>query len=435
MNLKNENYSAQFKQLKPTFVGNHLPWLSTAREESLTRFLCTGFPNRHQENWKYTDLTFLTQQTFTCTSQNESITPELIAKYRLENINTHQLVFVDGYFSTALSQTNNLPAGITLISLNKALLTQPEIVKPYLEENLNSPLIDLNTAFITDGVFLHITKNAHIASPIYLLFLSTDINNNAFINHRNIIVLEENSQATLFEEHATLAQNSKDILLAKNIVTNITIRSGAQLNHYKLQQESNHTVHIARTDVNQSRDSQLNNYSISLGAKLARDDLNVNLNDTGASCELSGFYALSDNQHTDHHTRVDHYHPFGTSNECYKGILNDHAKGVFNGKIVVHPQAQKTRSQQINKNLLLSKTAEINTKPELEIYADDVQCTHGATVGQLELDALFYLRSRGINEEDAVNLLTHAFCEDVLNRMRHEQIASYMKKAIEEKIG
>lgn len=436
MTLENNHYSAQFKQLKPTFIGNHLPWLRTVREKSLARFLSTGFPSRREEDWRYTDLTFLAQQTFSWAPRNESITPELIAKHRLENISSHQLVFIDGYFCAALSTMENLPTGATLISLNEAFLSQPENIEPHLKEALNSPLVDLNTAFIADGIFLHVAKNIHLPSPIYVLYLSTDVCKNTLINNRNIFLLEENSQVTLFEEHATLYEsNATDAPLVKNIFTQIILKNGARLDYYKLQKEAKNTIHIARTDIDQSRDTQLRSYSISLGAKLARDNLNVALNDTGASCELNGFYALCDNQHTDHHTRIDHHHPHGTSNECYKGILSDHAKGVFNGKVVVHPNAQKTQSQQINKNLLLSKTAEMNTKPELEIYADDVQCTHGATVGQLELDALFYLRSRGIDEADAINLLTHAFCDDLLNRMRHEQIAGYVRKAVEEKIG
>jgi len=432
------SYIEHFQRLKPTFIGNHLPWLRRARETSLAHFMAEGFPNRHQEEWKYTDLSFLAKQHYEWAPRNESVTREMIAKYQLENTPTHQLVFIDGYFDATLSTVTNLPHGVTLNALNEILLHHPEQVEPYLSEPTDSSpsaLVSLNTAFISDGIFLHIPKNTYVEHPIHLLFLTTDITNDSMLNNRNIVVLEENSQASVFEQHAALEDlKPAQKILAKNILTTVTVKQGAHLNYYKLQQEHTDTIHLAHTDIQQSRDSQVTSYSISLGAKLTRDNLNIALNDTGASCELNGFYALSEKQHTDHHTRIDHFHPHGTSSECYKTVLKDQAKGVFNGKVVVHPQAQKTKSQQVNKNLLLSNTAEMNTKPELEIYADDVQCTHGATVGEIEPDALFYLRSRGLDEAAAISLLVHAFCDDILQRMQHIEIKQYIQKAIAEKL-
>ncbi len=445
------NYLEHFQALKPTFIGNHLPWLRHAREKSLARFVSAGFPNRHMEDWKYTDLSFLAKQTYAWTPRNESITREMIAAYNLENTPTHQLVFVDGYFDATLSVINELPEGVVLNSLNELLLYTPEKIEPYLSESDNPSSValrNLNTAFMSDGFFLSIPKNTAIENPIHLLFLTTHIDDIAthpseesqpiestLLNNRNIIVLAENTTATIFEQHVSL-HNRKSIEhpLIKNSFTTVETKENAQLHYYKLQQEHAHTIHLAHTDVQQSRDSQVTSYSISLGSKLARDTLNVALNATGASCDLNGFYALSDKQHTDHHTRIDHYHPHGESRECYKGILKDHAKGVFNGKVIVHPDAQKTNSQQVNKNLLLSNTAEMNTKPELEIYADDVKCTHGATVGQIEPETLFYLRSRGLDEMEATALLVHAFYDDILQRMKHSEIGNAIQQAVSKKI-
>lgn len=435
---KMNTYLDYYQQLKPQLAGNNLPWLAHARETSMARFVEAGFPNRHLEDWKYTDLTFLAKQHYQHTAPHTQITQSSIAPYQIEN--TNQLVFVNGRFDSTLSRIENLPTDVVLLSLSQALQQTPEKLAPYFEETASekpfySTLIDLNTALASDGVFLYIPKNTTLESPIHFLFLTTTPTENTLLNNRNIILLEENSRAVVFEQHAALdSENTTPSNLTKNNFTTVHLNKGAQLHYYKLQQENRESIHLAQTEFSQARDSQLISHSISLGSRLARDNLTVGLNDIGASCELNGFYALSDKQHTDHHTRVDHYHPHGTSSECYKGILKDHAKGVFNGKVIVHPAAQKTSSQQINKNLLLSGTAEMNTKPELEIYADDVKCTHGATVGQIEPDALFYLRSRGFDKTAATALLMHAFCDEVLQKMKHAAIADCIRKAVMEKI-
>lgn len=423
-------YFDHYQTLKPTFIGNHLPWMRAVRETNLTRALSDEFPSRHQENWKYTDLTFLATQRFNWNPRVDSISATQISHYCLENTPSHRLVFIDGCFCVPLSNLEALPDNITLMSLSEALLLHPERVKPYLEKEAACQLTKINTAFVNDGVVLHISKNTRVEQPIHLLFLSSEASHDTMVNLRNILLLEENSQANILEEHAMLCDTNQ----VKNIITQIICQTGATLHYHKLQRESQHTVHIARTEIQQARDSQLHSHSISLGAKLARDDLHVTLNEPGASCELNGFYALSDHQHIDHHTRIDHVSPHCNSDECYKGILQDKAVGVFNGKVIVHPHAQKTSSQQINKNLLLSKTAQMNTKPELEIYADDVKCAHGATVGQIEPEALFYLRSRGLSEADALSLLTHAFYSDVLERIKHPSMVEYIHTAISHKI-
>lgn len=426
-------YLTHYQELKPTFIGNHLPWLRVVREDSLHRFLEHGFPNRHNENWKYTDLNFLTQQTFHWQPRNETVNLQDIADFILPDVASPRLVFIDGCFSPTLSDKTLLFSEITFISLNEALLTQPEHIRPYLEndaENHYSQLIDLNTAFVNDGVFLHVPANTRITLPLQLLFVTTDASEQTMTHSRNILILEDNSEVNIVEQHISLSK----VPAFKNVFTQITCHVGAQLNYYKVQNENLHTIHLARTEITQSRDSQVQSHNITLGGRLTRDDLQVALNAPGAGCVLNGFYAPSGTQHIDQHTRIDHYHAHTQSDECYKGILQDKATGVFNGKVIVHPQAQKIQSQQINQNLLLSKTAQMNTKPELEIYADDVKCAHGATVGQIEPEALFYLRSRGLDEVAATALLTEAFFNDVLERMQNDSIAEYMRQMIMEKL-
>lgn len=433
MNNELQHYSEYHQQLNPTFMGNQLPWLRTLRKTNLEQFLLAGFPTRHQEDWKYTDLSFLKKRSLNWAAHDEEITAAQIAPYVLKDTESCQLVFIDGCFAAALSNIDDLPQGLDLTSLTEILFSQPESLRTYLQaiaEQSASSLMHLNAAFANDGVWLRVAKNTQIKQPVHLLFVSTEASQQQMVNLFNVIELAENSQVTVFEQHVGLGDNP----CFKNIVTHINLQPGAALTHTKLQAEAKQTVHIAQTTVQQTRDSQFRSDSISLGAELARDDLSVALNENNASCTLNGFYTLSGKQHIDHHTRIDHFAPHCNSEENYKGILNDQAKGVFNGKVIVHPAAQKTQSRQINKNLLLSKTAEMNTKPELEIYADDVQCAHGATVGQIDEEALFYLRSRGLDEDQATTLLTQAFCNDILDHIQHPEIADYVRRAAAHKM-
>jgi Fe-S cluster assembly protein SufD len=433
MNMK--AYLEHFQQHQSTCVGHDLPWLVQIRAENFAHFTEIGFPHRHQENWKYTDLSFLAKKTYRSALRHTTVTKADIQPYQLADTQIPQLVFINGYFDPALSNLDPLPSGITLQSLHTALSENPEKIKSFLHAAHASVLENVNTAFFSDGVFLHVAKNTQAASPIHLLLCSTESTEDTLQAYKNICILEKNTQLTIFEQHVSLAETNTNAQSIKNTHTHFHLQQGANLHYYKLQQENKNTVHLAETQIEQLQDSQLTSHSISLGGKLTRENLHVALNAIGASCELNGFYALADAQHTDHHTRIDHFFPQGTSKECYKGILNDQAKGVFNGKVIVHPNAQKTSAQQVNKNILLSNTAEINTKPELEIYADDVQCTHGATVGEIDRDALFYLQSRGLDLAAARALLVHAFCDEVLERMAHPAIAQQIKAAAAAKIN
>ncbi len=422
-------------QKNQQFIGQHLPWLLDIQKSSLEQFIATGFPNRHQENWKYTDLTFLSHLNFQPLPFNHFENFSHILHPSHDQYE-HQMVFIDGQFSAQLSKINALDAKITFTSIKDILLKDMTTLASYFKQSLHlsAGLASLNAAFLTDGFFLHILKNVEIKSPIHLLFLSTAQSGNTMTHPRNIVILEDGAKATLFEEHAVLNDTQTEQPVFKNMVSSFFVGHQATLNHWKLQAESRHTIHIAQTHILQAKDSQVNVQTVSLGAKMARDDLNVYLNDLGASCQLQGLYVLADRQHVDHHTRIDHHAMHTHSQENYKGILKDHAKGVFNGKVMVHPNAQKIKSSQINKNLLLSETAEMNTKPELEIYADDVQCTHGATVGQIDADILFYLRARGLDLKEATKLLVHAFYHEVLNNISTKDIHDYLQILVAKKL-
>ena len=428
------HYSENFAQIRSELIGGSFPWLSAVRQNALANFIERGIPTRHDEHWKYTNPGFLEQETFAWARQVSSSVETQLGQYQQANFPGHRLVFVNGHFSARLSTFGNLQDKIQLLPLSTALIAHADKLKPYLEQQLTAAdnlFAHLNTAFISDGLFLNVAKNVVLEQPIHLLFL-TVAGETALMSHpRNVFILEENAQAIIFEEHRDIS-SSKVISPSyhKNIATQICLNSGAQLDYYKLQNEGINGYHQAITQVQQLADSQFFSHSFSLGAKWARDDLTVGLDAKGACCQLNGLYLSAAAQHVDHHTRIDHHSAETRSEEYYKGVLADQATAVFNGKVLVHPQAQKSKSRQSNKNLLLSAKAQINTKPELEIYADDVQCAHGATTGQVDELALFYLRSRGIDEITAGKLLVHAFVQEIFDKMRHSEIAGYVQQTM-----
>lgn len=423
-------------------------WLQQLRQQSLDYFASIGFPSRKEEHWKYTDLSFLAKQTFAAPEIITSLATDAIKNYNLDS--SYRVVFVNGFYSADLSSVTGLEFEAELFSLQEGLSSPHSagLIKHYLTEEAkhsppcaqdpcihartmfgiaNNPLIYWNAALMLDGIFIRVPKNGCLSKPIHLLFFTPDQGAaKSLYSSRNIIVLEENSQAVIFEEHVSSTPDE----YFKSTVTQIDLKQGANLHYYKLQQEAKDAVHLATTYINQGRDSQLRSHSISLGAKLARDDFTVALNEVGATCDVYGLYLAKAKQHIDHHTRIDHHAGHTKSEEYYKGVLSDQATAVYNGKVIVHPQAQKINSKQTNKNLLLSNTAEVNTKPELEIYADDVQCAHGATVSQVDAESLFYLRSRGLNEGMAAELLTQAFADEILTRIPDIEIRNYAHRAI-----
>jgi Fe-S cluster assembly protein SufD len=405
----------------------------------LNHFSGQGLPTRREENWKYTDLSFLEKSTFKLSKQ--------ITLNSLNNGfqgNAHKLVFVDGHFSAPLSSIDALASQCTVLSLKQALADDPETIKKYLEDVQAKDVrfLNLNKAFVSNGYVIIVPKGVVIEKPLHLLFVSSDANNVMSFS-RNIIVLKENSHLTVFEEHIPIQASPLQAQGASlegqstfnNHITQVILEQGAKLNRYKLQNQNQTAIHIAQTLVNQKCDAQFNSYQVTLGAALSRDDLNISQQAKGASCTLYGLYLGEAKQHQDHHTRIDHLAPHGTSVEYYKGVLTGEAKGVFNGKVIVHPDAQKINSRQTNKNLLLSKTAEVDTKPELEIYADDVACAHGATIGQIDPESLFYLRSRGLDSASAMSLLMHAFADEILEKFVDKEIADYLQEAVHIKMS
>ncbi|KAF0191160.1 MAG: Fe-S cluster assembly protein SufD [Gammaproteobacteria bacterium] len=425
-----EFYLAQFSAAEGHLPGHDTPWAAAWRRNALNRFRELGFPGHRDEDWKYTSVKALEKQPFDSVLEPSShLALTDIERLIPAGVECIRIVFVNGHFSRALSDTAAMPAGADVSSLATKLRDEPAAVQSLLE---NSPTVfrngfgALNAAFMTDGVFIRLAPRTVLKRPIWLLFISGDQDRAITSQCRNVIVADTDSQATIVEHYSTTGGKAT----FTNSVTSITVNDNARVTHIKLQQENTTGFHFSEIDVTQNRDSFYHSHSVALGAALARTDIRVTLQAEGAECRLDGLYMGDGRQHVDHHTRVDHVKPHGKSTEYYKGVLNGNARGVFNGKVVVHEQAQKTDSSQTNRNLLLSRNAEIDTKPELEIYADDVKCAHGATIGQLDDDAIFYLRSRGVDEALARNLLTFAFVDDVIRRIEIAPLRKQLEQTI-----
>lgn len=421
------HYLADFARIAGSLPGAHLPWLGRIRSEALDVFAQRGFPTKRDEEWKYTSVAALEQHAFRALAGNSDAAQvaAIAREFALEHDTGHLLVFHNGRHVPALSSVGSLPQGVVLKSLADVLAEEPELLEPYLANGERQPAFDaLNAAFMVDGACLYLKRGTALEAPVHLLYISTG---EGGANHsRNIIVAEEGAQATVIEHYV----GADEALYFTNAVTRIFAAQNATIEHHKLQQEAADAFHIAGIHAVQQRDSRLASHSVTLGGVLTRNDITTAFDATGCEATLNGLYLAGGRQHVDNHTRIDHRMPNGISRENYRGVLDGISHAVFNGKVVVHPGAQKTNAFQANHNLLLSRDAEIDTKPQLEIYADDVKCNHGATVGQLDATQLFYLRSRGIDEAVARNLLVHAFAHDVIEHIRVAALRTRLERIL-----
>ncbi len=406
-------YHEDFRRLEDTLPGASLPWLREQRAEAFDRFMEQGFPTLKNEDWKYTDVRPIAMRRFAPATGDAGLDPRALVPHAWSG---HQLVFVDGRYAPALSRAGRLPDGVRLLSLAAALAEESRLLESWIGRQMRAPrhgFEALNTAFLQDGAVLRIGRGTAVEEPIHLLFLAGGMPESA-VYWRNLIIAEAGSRATVIETYASLDGAAH----LTNAVTEVTLEPNAAIEHYRLGHESDTAYHVGGTYARLARDSRYASHVVTLGARLARHELDAMLDAEGAECLLNGLYATRGQQHVDNHTRIEHRAPHGTSREWYKGVLDDRSRAVFGGRIVVHPQAQRTDAEQANHHLLLSRDAEADSRPQLEIYANDVKCAHGATTGHLDEDALFYLRSRGLDEARARGLLVYAFAADVLARMQ-----------------
>jgi Fe-S cluster assembly protein SufD len=436
-------------------ISTTYPWLAQLQSKASTDLNRYGFPRRHDEEWKYTNIDALLKHTFVALPQAMSsgsrhLTTFLDPKGRLQDAGKdkqsgqdstvllysdipvkHPLLMHNGQISGEQELIKHLPEGVVLLPLAVALTDHADLIKPYLGAILKQEhgFHFLNTAMIQWGLFLYIPEGVCIAEPITLTHVQDQTNQ--AIHLRHLIIAEAHSQATFIEEYCGEAE----CCYLTNTVTEIDVGADAQLTHYKIQRESKAAYHLGHVAVRQAAHSQFFSHSLSLGGKLVRSDISLSLQEQYARCLMNGIYAPTEGQHIDHHTTVNHLVPHCFSQQDYKGILTGHSRAVFNGKVIVAKDAQHTDARQQNKNLLLSAHAEIDTKPQLEIFADDVLCSHGATVGQLDEDALFYLATRGIDKSEASQFLIHAFAQDNLRLIPHPDLADWMSNLLTQQLG
>jgi Fe-S cluster assembly protein SufD len=419
---KNEDqirwYQSSFERLEKGLNGQSGSALHQIRRAAFEHFSRNGFPTTHEEEWRFTNVAPIANVNFhpVLEPPARKVSERELARWRFDRVKAHQLVFVDGHFVPELSTLHVLPPGVKLVSLAAAVKSESALVDQHLTRYARfetNPFTALSTAFIQDGAFVYLPDNTVLAESIHLLFYATDDGNPFVVHPRILIVTGKNCRCSVVETFV----GSAGTTYLTNVVTEIVTGEGTVLEHDKLQLESSSGFHIGATHLHMHQNSRLTSNAIALGGLLVRNNVTAFLAGEGIECTLNGLSLSTGRQLIDNHTTIDHASPNCSSHELYKAILDGKSHGVFNGKIYVRKGAQKTDAKQTNKTLVLSDEATIDTKPQLEIFADDVKCTHGATVGQLDEDQVFYLRSRGISEIDARDLLTFAFASDIVNRV------------------
>lgn len=402
-----------------------IPWLSYLQKTGLTDFERLEFPTRQNEEWKYTSVDSFVQQRF-----SNAISPAAIPKvppYQTDFAVGYRVELINGDVYGAQELMTKLPEGVVVQSLAQALIEQADKMSPYLGRILQHEhgFQALNTAMLSHGLFIYLPEGVALTEPLLLTHWQDETNQATHLRH--LVIAEAGSSASIIEDY----QGDAASCYLTNTITEIVTAADSTLTHYKVQRESKLAYHVGHISVKQAAGSQFNSHLFSLGGKLVRNDITIYLHEPDAHCLMNGIFVPTDGQHMDQHTTVFHQVPDCSSEQDYKGILTGRSRGVFNGKVVVEKEAQHTSAKQQNKNLLLSTTAEIDTKPQLDIYADDVICTHGATVGQLDEDALFYLATRGIGRLEASQYLIQAFATENLRAIPLAELATWMSATLE----
>ena len=429
-----ESYVKEFESFAGATTAEGPEWLEPVRRAAMDHFARTGFPTAREEEWRFTPVSPIAQATWRSGGVGgiEDVAREQLTPFVFGHSEWCTLVFVNGEYAPALSSPGSLPEGVLVASLADALRNGngTEILERHLTRYARieeSPFTALNTAFLRDGGLIHVPAGTDLTHPVNLVFVTTPDAAGAVIHPRNLVIVERNSRASLVESYVTLAPGAR---YWTNPVTEVWTGANSWVEHTRIQRESEAAFHVATTQVEVSRDSHYRSFSMAMGANLARHNLNARLGDQNSEALLYGLYITHGNQVVDNHTVLYHDYPNCHSWEVYKGILDGHSHAVFNGKVFVKPEAQKTDAKQTNRNLVLSDHAKVDTKPQLEIFADDVRCTHGATVGQLDEMALFYAQSRGLPAEEARRVLTYAFAAEVIDEVSLQPVRDELNRLV-----
>ena len=409
-----------FARFEKGYPGTQPPWLFPLRKAGLAQFAELGFPTLKLEDWRFTNLSSLAKLAFEPVLTPPTEVPsDILQRFPFSGLGGTRLVFLDGHFSAPLSTLPAQPGGVRIESLSGVLAKNPELLEKRLGRYLrteDNAFAALNNAFFLDGGFIYVPAGQVVPELVHLLFITTSREPGAAIHPRNLVLVERDARVTLLESYVSLASAPT----FTNAVTEFVLGSQAVVEHCKFLDESQETYHIGALQSQLDRGVTFSSHSIVTGARLSRNNIRTTLDGEGIECVLNGVYVTDRDQVADHHMIVDHAKPHCASHEYFNGILAGKSKGVFHGRILVRPGAQKTDAKQTNKNLLLSDDASADAKPQLEIYADDVKCTHGATIGQLNDESIYYLRSRGIGLETARRMLIHAFAGEIIDRVKHD---------------
>lgn len=405
-------------------------WLRHLRDKAFSRFCRLGIPTAHDENWRFTSLSEFRHIPFQLESRNTpALTQSDLDVWSLPGA-AALLVFCAGRFVRELSTSNDIPSGLFVGSLRNDIQYHPEIVAEYLEHDVDEepdPFCALNTAFAEDGAYIHVPRGVVVEQPVQLLFLAPGGKQPIMTHTRNLVIVEDEAQISFVEEHVS-ASPSRWVF--SNTATEIVARGNSSVSHSILVREDAHSFNFSTLRIQQERSANVSAHSFLLGGALVRNNVHVKLAGEGGECLINGLFIGKGQQQLDNYMLVEHISPFCSSRQFYNGILDGRAHGVFHGRILVHKGAQRTDAKQTNRNLLLTDDAQVDTKPQLEIHADDVKCTHGATIGQFEEEALFYLCSRGLGEREARQLLLEAFAGECLERMRPDALQAYVRAVV-----
>lgn len=429
-----EWFIKNFQSFEKSLNGEKTETFHRLRKDALSKFSLLTVPTIKDEEWKYTNISTVIKHNFNVIPPKTEVTPEIVGKFLFDNLEHHLMVFVNGEFRKDLSRLNELPKKVEVTNLASAIKNNhPVLLKHFgkYAEDSNNLFTALNSAYTKDGAFILVPKGTVVEEPVHIIFINKPENEKFATQPRNLFIAEENSQITIIEHYAS----ENDGVYLSNSVTEIFVGENAVVDHIKLQEESKKAFHFGRMEVDQERGSNFSSHLISTGAEFSRNEFTTRFNGEGGESMLNGLFMIDGEQFFDAHTMIDHAKPHCNSHEHYKGILEDKSRGVFNGKVMVRPDAQKTNAFQENNAILLSDDAVMNSKPQLEIFADDVKCSHGATVGKLNEEAKFYLKTRGIGEEAATAMLIHAFASDVITTIKIEALREYLEKIITQKFN
>lgn len=425
-NSKIESYLSGFEQFKENDQLNGVGHISELRQNAIDKFKELGFPTLRDEDWRFTNLTPISKGKFKLNGKESTVDASILDRFLIEGLDTYLLVFVNGRFSSGLSSIQDVPEGVTISTLSDSANNNDKLLSLNIGKYLNfetEAFNALNTAFFEDGIFINVPDSVVVDKPVHAIYINHE-DEQSIVNPRNLIILGKNSGLKVIEHYVSTSESS----YLSNVVSEVYVGENSELEHYLLEFESKNAFNVSTLRVQQEKHSNIKSHSILFGGAIVRNNVHPVLAGEGSNSLINGLYMSNGRQHMDNFMRVEHASPHCDSRQIYNGVLDDKSRCVFHGRIIVHEGAVKTDAKQTNRNLLLTDTAQIDTKPQLEIYNDDVKCTHGATIGQMDENAIFYLQSRGIPKKEAKTIMVKGFTGESFSNMTVDPLREYLEK-------